>query len=277
MSKTLLLAAALVAAVLTAPAGAQEEVGAVAAVQGTAEALHPGTAAWAALAAGGQILLGDQLRTGAASKLKILFRDDSVLTLAPNSQLTVNEQIVPTAGGASRFTLTVGTVRAVVTEQYGKAGARFEVETPTAVAGVRGTSFIAAYDASAEETTVVGLEDVTNVRSKVDSSGGRAVDLKPGEVTRVKRGAYPLRPQLMPDDQLRGLTSATDVKGGGAAAPAPGPSGGARPGGATPGGSSGGLNPESKGADQPIETLRKLGTGTDRRPPPPPPPPPPRR
>jgi hypothetical protein len=278
MSKTILLAIALFAVVFVAPARAQEEVGAVAAVQGTAEALHPGTSAWAALTAGAPILLGDQLRTGAASKLKVLFRDDSVMTLAPNSQLTVNEQVVPTAGGASRFTLTVGTVRAVVTEQYGKAGARFEVETPTAVAGVRGTSFIAQYDISAEETTVVGLEDVTNVRSKLDGTGGRAVDLKPGEVTRVKRGAYPLRPQLMPEDQLRGLTSATEVKGTAApAGPAPGPGarGGGRSSGATPGGP-GGLTPEGRAIDQPIETLRNLETESPR-PPPPPPPPPPRR
>jgi hypothetical protein len=277
MSKTLLLAAALVAVVFAVPARAQEEVGAVAAVQGTAEALHPGTSAWAALTAGAPILLGDQLRTGAASKLKILFRDDSVMTLAPNSQLTVNEQVVPTAGGASRFTLTVGTVRAIVAEQYGKAGARFEVETPTAVAGVRGTSFIAQYDIGAEETTIVGLEDVTNVRSKLDSTGGRSVDLRPGQFTRVKRGAYPLRPQLMPDDVLRGMTSATEAKGSSAPPASPGARGADRSSGATPGGPSGGLSPAGRASDQPIETLRQLETDTSPRPPPPPPPPPPRR
>jgi len=276
MSKTLVVAAALLAVAVGAPAAAQEEVGAVAAVVGTAEALHPGATGWAALAAGAPVLLGDQLRTGAASKLKVLFRDDSVLTLAPNAQLTVNEQVVPTAGGASRFSLTVGTVRAVVSEQYGRAGARFEVETPTAVAGVRGTSFIAQYDASLEETTVVGLEDVTNVRSKVDATGRRAVDLKPGEVTRVRRGAYPLRPQLLPEDQLRSLTAATEAAGGAPASELFGPRARDRSAGATPGGVRG-INPEGRAIDQPIEKLRQIEPEGGRRPPPPPPPPPPRR
>src|SRR5438034_11701446 len=76
-----------------AAAEAQEQVGSVAALEGRAEALHPGQAAWTAVAAHDAVLLGDQLRTLADSKLKLAFRDDSALTLAASSQLTVDEQV----------------------------------------------------------------------------------------------------------------------------------------------------------------------------------------
>ena len=204
---------------LGAVARADEPVGHVAALDGSAEAQHAGAAAWAALAAGDAILLGDHLRTLADGRLKLLLRDDSVLTLGVSSELTVDEQAVGAQAPASRFGLAAGTLRAVVTERYGKPGARFEVETPTAIAGVRGTGFIATYDAATEQTVVVGLFDTTFVRSRVDTATAQEVHLGPGETTTVRRGSYPLRPSPMPDDVLQGLGAATTVSssGGGAA------------------------------------------------------------
>lgn len=208
-------AAALVAAValLAALRAHAEEVGAVAEIEGQAEVLRAGTAEWAPLKAGDAVLLGDQLRTPADSKLKLVFRDDSVLTLAPNSLLAVDEQVLGATAPISRFTLFLGAIRALVTDRYGEAGARFEVETPTAVAGVRGTGFITAYDAPREETVVLGLSDTTGVRSKVDPRGEREVRVGPGEMTTVGRGSYPLRPAPTPEGTLRSFSGSTQVRG----------------------------------------------------------------
>ena len=57
-----------------------EEIGHVASLEGTAERQRAGV--WAGLAAGEALELHDHVRTGAASKAKLLLRDDSVLTLA---------------------------------------------------------------------------------------------------------------------------------------------------------------------------------------------------
>src|SRR5262245_45861153 len=168
-------------------ARAQERVGAVADVEGQAEVLHAGASAWTPLAVGDPILLGDQLRTRPDAKLRIALREDSVLTLAPGSELAVTEQVIAPAV-ASRFQLLLGTIKAAVTERYSAPNARFDVETPTAIAGVRGTSFVASYDAAKEETLVVGLTSVTHVRALVDTQGLAAVDLGPGIATRVGRG-----------------------------------------------------------------------------------------
>jgi hypothetical protein len=206
-----LLACWLVAAGAVA-ARAQERVGTVAAVEGRAEVLHPGATAWSPLSAGDPVLLGDQLRTPSDGKLRVVLREDSVLTLAPASQLVVSEQLVAPAA-VSRLQLLLGTIKAVVTERYSEPSARFEVETPTAIAGVRGTSFIAAWDATQEETLVVGLTRMTRVRALVDPAGRAEVDLGPGVATRVRRGSRPLAPAPLPEDRLRALQNATELFG----------------------------------------------------------------
>ena len=198
---------------LTALGVRAEEVGAVAEIEGQAEVMRAGAAEWVALKPGDAVQLGDQVRTPAGSKLKLLFRDDSVLTLAPNSHLKVDESVVGTAP-VSSFSLFMGAIRAVVTDRYGAQGARFEVETPTAVAGVRGTGFITAYDATRDETTVLGLFDTTGVRSKIDPGGAREVRVGPGQMTTVGRGSYPVRPMVTPENTLRSFTGSTEVRGG---------------------------------------------------------------
>jgi hypothetical protein len=191
-------------------AWSQERIGAVTEVEGVAEVLHPGASAWGPLAQGDPILLGDQLRTRSDSKVRVTLREESVLTMAPGSQLTVTEQVVAPAA-VSRFQLLLGTIKAAVTERYSEPNARFEVETPTAIAGVRGTSFFASYDTAKDETLVVGLTSVTRVRSLADTQGTAAVDLGPGLATRVRRGMRPLAPAHIPEDQLRSLQDATEL------------------------------------------------------------------
>jgi ferric-dicitrate binding protein FerR (iron transport regulator) len=206
------LAALWLAVAGAAIAHAQERVGTVTGLEGQADVLHPGASAWAPLRAGDPVALGDQLRTRTDSKLRVTLREDSVLTLAPASQLAITEQVVAPAT-VSRFQLLLGTIKAAVTERYSEPNARFEVETPTAIAGVRGTSFLASYDPSQEETLVVGLIDVTHVRALVDTRGTAVVDLGPGLATRVRRGSRPLAPAPLPEDQLRSLQSATELGG----------------------------------------------------------------
>jgi FecR-like protein len=207
--------AAVLAALWLLPAGvtiarSQERVGAVTEVEGQAEVLHAGASVWGPLAPGDPILLGDELRTRPDAKLRVVLREDSVLTLAPGSQLAVTEQLVAPAA-VSRFQLLLGTIKAIVTERYSEPNARFEVATPTAIAGVRGTSFLAAYDPAQEETLVVGLTRVTRVRALVDPRGTAEVDLGPGVATRVRRGSRPLAPTPLAEDQLRSLQGATEL------------------------------------------------------------------
>src|SRR5262249_34070086 len=249
-----------VVAVAAAPlARPHERVGSVTAIEGQAEVMHSGASTWSPLQEGDPVALGDQLRTRQDSKLRVALREDSGLTLAPASQLTITEQVVAPAP-VSRFQLLLGTIKAAVTERYSEPNARFEVATPTAIAGVRGTSFLASYDPSQEETLVVGLLDVTRVRSLVDTQGTAVVNLGPGLATRVRRGSLPLPPAPIPAQQLRSLQSATEL--GGRAASGANRLDARRP--QRPGERA--TSTEEQAVDQPL-----LGPGNPKPPPPPPP------
>lgn len=80
------------------------------------------------------VLLIDTVTTREAAKAKMLFIDDSVLTLGEKTKVVVKEYVYSKErGGKSIFNLLDGKMKAVV----GKA--KFEVHTPTAVAAARGT------------------------------------------------------------------------------------------------------------------------------------------
>jgi hypothetical protein len=217
-SLTAIVTAALWGAVvLTGVAHAEDAVGSVASLDGRAEAQRSSEATWNALSPGDPVYLNDRLRTLADSRLKVLFGEDAVVTLGAKSELTVDQQVVPQDGGTqSYFSVLVGTVRALVSERYGAPGGSFEMETPTAVAAVRGTEFVLSHSVMADETTVLGLASTTLVRAQIDSEGTSVVELGPGEVTVVKRGAYPIVPAPASEDVLQSLSGATSMARGGA-------------------------------------------------------------
>lgn len=191
MSRAILirLMGAIVAAVIVAaPARAQSEAGTVAAVQGTFEVQHTGT--WQAAHSGLPVFVGDRLRTGADGRGKVVFQDDSVLAVAPNTEIRLDAQVFDPGAGKfnSLLHLVGGKIRAWVSEYYREPHARYEVETPTAVAGVRGTEFVAAYDPSTEVTDVAGIADKVEVTGKVAVMGA-PVQVGPHFYTRVQKGS----------------------------------------------------------------------------------------
>ena len=266
---------------IAAAAGAQERVGAVASLEGQAQARHRGAPEDVALAAGADVLLGDRLRTLADSRLKVLLRDESVLTLAADSELTVDEQSVG-AAPTSALSLAAGAVRAVVSPGYRASGARFEVETPTAVAGVRGTTFQVTYDATGEVTEVLGVEGIVLVRARADAGGRRAVRIGPNQLTRVPRHGFPTKPRTLSRTQVLELLTLTGTQSGGRrpeaefGLPGGGPPKPSATGAVTdprrpdaPG--MGNISPESGALDQPVQQLRdRLQPGPPSPPPGPP-------
>jgi hypothetical protein len=271
---------------------AQETVGSVAALEGSAEAIHAGQPDRNPLKAADPVLLNDHMFTGEASKLKLLFRDDSVLTLAANSELTVDQQVVGPASATAAHSV-IGTVRAVVTDRYKTAGSTFEVETPTAIAGVRGTAFIVRYEPRTRITLVAGLSGTVCVRAKLTRGTSPDECLEPKEFTEVKPGKAPSQAAPLDARVLQILLEATEIPGGGIDPEREiEPQGGLKPGQRPPFPSpevtererlaepthpeDPAFPPEGRVIDQPIpEIEKKMQQPTEPTPPPPPPPPPP--
>lgn len=171
-------------------AGASDEVGTVAAVSGTAEIGRAG--GWEAASAGSAVQLGDELKTGQPGQLRVVFRDDTVLNLADGSNLKIDEQVFAPEQGLFRASMKLlrGKVRALVGEYYSRPGASYDVETATAVAGVRGTEFVVSYDPALEVTHVVGIEGRVEVRSSRERIA-QSVFIRSGEMTQIDPGKAP--------------------------------------------------------------------------------------
>lgn len=261
-----------------AVARAADRVGSVAALEGAAEVQAAGQATWTPLAAGADVALGDRIRTAVGGRVRLLLRDDSVLTVGPSSELVVDTHVVVPAA-ASSFSLPFGAIRALVGDRYGEPGSRFEIGTPTAVAGVRGTTFVVLHERETGETLVVGVVDVVRVRARSDETSAREVAVGPNQLTRVRPGRFPTAPQTLTTAELEPLLSPTLLRTGGReaalelATPEVGETGRAegvpgddpaRPVAPPPGV----LDQQERAVDQPIDRLRQLQR---RRPPPIPP------
>lgn len=176
-----------------------EDVGSIAAMDGVVEIGGDGT--WTPAAVGTVVRLGDTIRTGRPGRVRVVFRDDTVLNVGHDSQVVVDEQVFnPDAGTfSSVFRLLQGKVRTLVSEYYMEPRAKLQVVTPTSVSGVRGTEFIVVYDVEREVTEVVGITNEVTVES-VLIPVGRAVIVRPRELSIVARGKYPTEPRLLEEE-----------------------------------------------------------------------------
>jgi hypothetical protein len=102
----------------------------------------------------------DEIAAGDNGKIKIIFTDDSSLTLLPRSRTKVNHTPAGKDKGSNSNTvvnLLFGTVRSVVTKSE-NGQRKYRVETPSAVAGVRGTDFLTSYYEASQITKVQTLD-----------------------------------------------------------------------------------------------------------------------
>ncbi|QTO20039.1 FecR family protein [Burkholderia seminalis] len=132
----------------------------VIAVQGTAERASGG--AFTALANDATLAEGDRVRTGPNGFVTIELADGTHMSLPPDSQLDLKSlrRTVLTGTLDREFELTRGSVDSEVTHLK-KRDDRFQIRSPSVVAGVRGTRFRVNYDAAGNASTRVEVLDGT--------------------------------------------------------------------------------------------------------------------
>ena len=124
-----------------------------------------------ALKSGDRIDAGAELRTGADGYVTLELADGSRLVLPAQSALRVVElkRYANTGLHVSRLRLLAGRIEALVKKRDASAG-RFEVDTPTAAIGVRGTDFRAGVGASGGTLRAEVLEGTVALKSTVPAS-----------------------------------------------------------------------------------------------------------
>lgn len=172
-----------------------QTIGNITAIQKEVSVIHPGQLDVEMVSLGGSVLFKDFYETKREAKLKLLFDDDSILTLGENTRLQITENIYNPEEDQRITVLNLvnGSVRALVGKIFGGAGSKFEIHTPTAAAAARGTYFIVWKDKGPNATTGVvnigksGLVEVSNKDQKIPGS----VHLEYNQFTMIEMGRPP--------------------------------------------------------------------------------------
>jgi len=126
---------------------------------------------------GMELSLGDRVRTGETSAEIRLNPNGSILRLAKNSEFKIESVQGAKGGDANAFTLFSGKLRAVAAKS---TGSKYEIRTPTAVCGVRGTDFGVFVVPGSEESVAVreGLvEFAKTTGERVQLAAGQGADV----------------------------------------------------------------------------------------------------
>jgi FecR-like protein len=182
---------------------ADDRIGTVLAVEGTAEVRAANTTTWEPLQFRAVLFPNDTVRTATNSKVKVLLRDESIMTLAERSEMQFTEFLLTPQQRRTIVNLALGRLRVVTTRIFG-AGSTTEIRTANTVAGVRGTTFVVIF-VPPEETEVVVLDGAVEVQNPLfpqlepvpanfrtqvigDAPPGRAVELPAAERQQLELG-----------------------------------------------------------------------------------------
>jgi hypothetical protein len=163
------------------------EAGLVARINGAPTVQHAGKTEL--LKRGSSVITGDVIETDASSKAKILLADDSVLAIGPKSRVNVSDLVLDSSGRTVRLQVLAGRFKIAITKFFG-GQTDYEIRTPTAVAGVRGTVLWGDTDLDA----ICALEGNIEVRPR--TGAGAPARLSTGEcVSQMAAGkTAPLKP-----------------------------------------------------------------------------------
>lgn len=160
---------AMLAVFAALPAHAQSDVGEVEAAQRSVSGAYRGKAR--ALVPGDGVVQNEVVRTGAASAARIVFLDSTNLAMGASSSVTLDRFVYDGSGTARSAVInaTRGAFRWVSGASPSRA---YQINTPLATIGVRGTTFDLLHQAG--RTIVVLVEGAVRVCTR---SGGECADL----------------------------------------------------------------------------------------------------
>ncbi|MCK5237441.1 MAG: FecR domain-containing protein [Deltaproteobacteria bacterium] len=191
-------------------AAGERPVGAVVAWKGEVKLSHGSGTQVSSIRQSQAIYVNDVITTSERSMAKLLMKDDSILSIGPNTKLKVS-QFYLNSGKKKRvsvFKMLRGSVRTLAARYFGGTGSSFNIQTPTAVVGVKGTDFIIKTDRNSTEIITLHGE----VLAKNAAKGVKGVvSIKPGQTSRVNKGEAPSKPTPTDPGRERELVELTSI------------------------------------------------------------------
>ncbi len=186
----LALAAFALAPPLTAQATA---VGRFVQVEGSVDLMRGGKAPAVPVKVQDEVEQGDAVRTKSLSKAQIHFVDDTVLDVAPESRVAIDEYVYDAAKGKRQAVVEIfrGLVHFAVNKIAQNEKPDFIMKTHTGVLGVRGTAWYAQLNPL--NTDIYNERGITEVQNLFQEVPGK-VTLTGMEFTRVGLNLPPTLP-----------------------------------------------------------------------------------
>ncbi len=189
-SQMLMLTACLLMVLFSTASSAQEPFARAIAVEGNAQWQKAGGADWRPMKDGMALDSGDAIKTPAASRVDIGYDKElnNVLRVLENSSVTLGQDKVQMSEG-----------RLLAKLDNLKPGTEFNVRTPNAICGVRGSAF--GVESQGDTTEALAYENNTYVTA-LDKDGnalGDTLTVPQGMTSTITLGSAPGAPALMSD------------------------------------------------------------------------------
>lgn len=164
---------------------------------------------------GSKVYEGDTIITGADSRAKVVMSDRNVINISPDTEIKIAQYKNDAATGKKNVELDLlkGKVRNNVEQKYDEKESKFQVKTLTAVAGVRGTQFVVAFDPGSRITSVTTFKGAVTLAS-LNPQGtmiGEPVVVKKGQTTSAASEKAPEAPKAMPKDEAKKADAETNA------------------------------------------------------------------
>lgn len=200
-----LLCFAIALMVATTASGEGGTYGVLMVVKGDVQILNGKTGKTEPAKVGSKIFPDDTIIAGKDSRAKIVMVDKNVLNVSPESKIKIDKYEYKPEAEKKNVLLNVmyGKVRATVNQKYDGEKNQFQVKTPSAVAGVRGTDFLTSYNRVSKDSQVVTFSGAVAV-GVAGPNGAivNAVTVRPGQSTTVAQGGMPSQPSVIPKSEL---------------------------------------------------------------------------
>ncbi len=174
-------------------ANAQDVHGVLRVVKGDVQVKSAKTGQTVKARLGEQVYPQDVIITGKEARAKIVMVDNNEINISPESQIEIQHYEYDPNAGKKDVLLNVlyGKVRSKVEQKYDGKTTKFQVKTPSAVAGVRGTDFMTNYDKASNSSQVVTFKGA--VEFGLPGPGGsiaKGVSLTPGKMASSAGGGH---------------------------------------------------------------------------------------
>jgi hypothetical protein len=157
---------------------------------------------------GKKIFPGDSIITGKDSRAKVVMSDKNTLNISPDSKFKLEKYENNPIKNAKNveISLEYGKIRASVAQKYDGQKNKFQIKTPAAVAGVRGTDFLTSHSKATNATQITTFEGVVAFGPKGPNGDILTpVLVQPGQTSQAEAGKPPEPPKAVPQEELKSI------------------------------------------------------------------------